>query len=404
MTLISAVVVGAVLLAAAQTPATDQRAEAERLARSGAHAQALKEFQAVAAANPDDIEARLWIARLHVLLGHPRRAADVYESIVAAQPQNVDALLGLGEALTSASRLREGADALSRAEALAADRPAILTAQGRLHMAAGRTSLALAYFQRALALDPANAEARLGIESLRAERAHRIDGTYNFEHFSTDAPDTHAGAIEVNVRAADAVRLFGAFQHARKFTRNEDRAGGGVEWFVRRNLRLRAGALFGGNTQVLPDADATVDLEYTGARFGWLLGVRHLNFDTSSTLIWAPGLTVSPTDRLAVALRYYRSGSDFDEFRAVTGNDGYSAKATARVSRRLWISGGYARGFEGLALITSERTTQFGADNLSAGVRFDATPFTSIGGLYEHQWREFDTRVATAMVNLMQRF
>src|SRR5687768_8776902 len=160
MTLISAAILGATLLAGAQAPASDQRAEAERLARSGAHAQALKEFQAVAAANPDDIEARLWIARLHVLLGHPRRAADVYESIVAAQPQNVDALLGLGEALTSASRLREGADALSRAEALAADRPAILTAQGRLHTAAGRTSLALAYFQRALALDPANAEVR----------------------------------------------------------------------------------------------------------------------------------------------------------------------------------------------------------------------------------------------------
>ena len=65
MTFISAAIVGLALLATPQ--AQDQRAEAERLARSGAHEQALKEFQALAALNPDDIEARLWIARLHVL-------------------------------------------------------------------------------------------------------------------------------------------------------------------------------------------------------------------------------------------------------------------------------------------------------------------------------------------------
>src|SRR6185436_13886325 len=100
MTFISAAILGVALLATPQAP--DQRAEAERLARSGAHEEALKAFQALAAQNPDDIEARLWIARIHVLMGHPERAADVYQSIVAAQPQNVDALLGLGEALTTA--------------------------------------------------------------------------------------------------------------------------------------------------------------------------------------------------------------------------------------------------------------------------------------------------------------
>jgi len=402
MTFIAAAIVGLALLAVPQAP--DQRAEAERLARSGAHEQALKAFQALAAINPDDIEARLWIARLHVQLGHPERASDVYQSIVAAQPQNVDALLGLGEALTSAARFREGAEALSRAEGLAPDRPAILVAQGRLHRAAGRSTLALAYFQRALALEPGNPEAQLALDALRAERAHRLDATYNFERFSTDAADTHAGTVEVNARAGDAVRLFGGFQHLRKFERDEDRAGGGIEWVARRNVRLRAGAFFAGNTQILPDADTTVDLELYRARLVWLAGIRYLHFDTSTTFIWSPGLTLSLTDRFSVTARYYHSESDFDEFRTVTANDGYSLKATGRVGRRLWVNGGYARGFEGQALITSERATQFGADNLSAGVRFDATPFTSIGGTYEHQWREFDTRVATAMINFIQRF
>ena len=66
---------GLTLLTSAQAP--DQRAEAERLANSGAHAAAVKQFQALAAANPDDIEARVWIAQLHALMGRPEHAADV---------------------------------------------------------------------------------------------------------------------------------------------------------------------------------------------------------------------------------------------------------------------------------------------------------------------------------------
>src|SRR5215211_2947640 len=96
----------------------DARAEAERLARSGARQEALKRFQALAAENPADASARLWIGRLHLEMNHPERAAAVYESLVATDPQNVDALVGLGLALTRTGRFREASDALQRAESL----------------------------------------------------------------------------------------------------------------------------------------------------------------------------------------------------------------------------------------------------------------------------------------------
>lgn len=401
MTFISAAILGVALLAPPQAP--DQRAEAERLARSGAHAQALKQFQALASANPDDIEARLWIARLHTWMGHPERAADVYESIVATQPQNIDALIGLGESLTIGRRFSEAGDALNRAEALAADRPAMLVAQGRLHRDAGHSTLALAYYLRALALEPGNADARMAYDALRAERAHRIEATYDFEHFNTPEPDTHAGAVEVNGRVNDAFRLFGAGQHIRKFARDEDRGGGGFEWFARGNVRVRGSALFGSDTLVLPDADTWLEAERRSGSVSWLGGIRYLHFSTSSTLIWSPGATIAVNDRLAVTLRYYRSHSEFDGT-VSNGNNGVRLGATARASRRLWVNAGYAHGFEGLTLITFERELQFSAENLSAGLRFDATPFTSIGAGYSHQWRAGDTRVATALVNLIQRF
>ena len=401
MTFISAALLGVALLALPQAP--EQRAEAERLARAGAHAEALKQFQALAAANPDDIEARLWIARLHAWMGNPERATAVYQSIVATQPQNVDALIGVGEALTTSGRLGEAADALDRAEALAPDRPAVLTAQGRLHRIAGRPTLALAYYERALALEPGNTDARVAVDALRAARAHRVVATYDFERFSTEAPDTHAGTFELNGRVSDAFRVFGVGQYVRKFSTDEGRGGGGFEWTAR-DFHLRAGALFGSDTLVIPDSETAVTAGYRRGTITWLGAIRYLRFSGSSTFLWSPGITLSPTERVAVTLRYYHSRSDFEDLLNEEGNDSFSADVSGRLSRRVSLQAGYARGFEALDLITSERFSQFDADNLSAGILFDASQFTSIAARYRHQWRDGDTSVATATVNLIQRF
>jgi len=64
--------------AGAQQPAGDPRAQAEQLATSGAYRAALERFQALAAANPDDLETRIWIARLHSWMGDNDRALAVY--------------------------------------------------------------------------------------------------------------------------------------------------------------------------------------------------------------------------------------------------------------------------------------------------------------------------------------
>src|SRR4029453_15318344 len=117
MILISTAILGLTLLSTPQ--GADQRAEAERMAKSGNYAAALKQFQAIAAANPDDIDARLWIARLHAQMGHPEHAVAVYRTILAVQPQQLDALIGLGQSLVTLGRLAEASDALNRAETLA---------------------------------------------------------------------------------------------------------------------------------------------------------------------------------------------------------------------------------------------------------------------------------------------
>lgn len=403
MSLLSASLLALALVTAPQA-APDQRAEAERLARSGAHARALQQFQALAAANPDDLDARLWIARLHAWMGHPERAIDVYRSIVAASPQNVEALVGLGSALTSVGRLADAADALNRAEAVAADRPAVLAAQGRLHRADGRSTLALAYYQRALALEPGSQETRDGYDALRAMRANRIEGTYYFERFNIDVPDTHSGILEVNARVNDAVRLFADGQYQRKLGRDENRFGAGIEWLAHGSVRLRAGGLFGNGTVILPNADASIETECSRGDVVWLGSARYLHFSNSSSVVLSPGARWQPNDRLAVTLRYYRSQTELRDTDESEGNNGVSLRAAARAGRRVWVNAGYTRGYEGLSIITFERLTQLDADTVSAGLRFDPSPMTSLAAAYDYQWRDGGTRVGTLFLTFVQRF
>ena len=115
------------------------------------------------------------------------------------QSADVEALVGAGEALTRLDRRQEAGDVLSRAEAAAPDKRPVLAAQGRLHAAAGHTDLALAYYQRALTIDPAAAAARKELQAIQRERAHRIELGYFFEHFNIeDTPDPQAGFGSVN--------------------------------------------------------------------------------------------------------------------------------------------------------------------------------------------------------------
>ena len=403
MTFLSVVVLSVALATQAQTP--EARAEAERLAQSGEYAKALKQFQALAAANPDDIAARMWIARLQRRLGRPERAADVYRSIVAAQPQNIDALVGLGQSLTDAGQFADAADALNRAESIAADKPAVLAAQGHLHAAAGRPTLAMAYYDRALVLDPSNDEARRSRDAMRAERAHRVEGTYYYEHFNTAVPDTNAGTVSLNGHVSDSVRLFGTAQYERKSGYEDARGGGGITWRHVGNLQIDARAMVGSADAVmLPSVETAFDVGYSSGPLRWLVGARYLNFDASSSFIVSPGFSVSFARNASIALIYYRSSTDLSSLNSRSGNSGFGSTLRARVAPRVAVHARYLRGFEGLETITSDFTSQLDANTLSMGAAIDLRPMVTLGGAYEYQSRSDGTDVSAAYANLILRF
>jgi Tfp pilus assembly protein PilF len=71
------------LLAAADPQAAPvPTSQPENLAESGDYKAALDAFRQRVAANPGDLDARVWIAWLHEQLGNPHLAEPVYRSVV----------------------------------------------------------------------------------------------------------------------------------------------------------------------------------------------------------------------------------------------------------------------------------------------------------------------------------
>ena len=398
----TAIVALVLTLGVSVAQAPDPRTEAERLAASGAYEEALKRFQAIAAANPDDVPARLWIGRLHLRMKQPRRAAAVFESIVATDERNVEALSGLGVALVEAGELTEAADILDRAEAIAPDRLDVLAAQGRRHAAAGRGTLALAYYGKALAVDPSNAEIRTLSDALSASRAHRVIVGYNFQRFDPTDIDFNAGTIELNARVNDLLRVFAAGEILRAPGTDEGRGGGGVEWLAHPRVVVRGGGLFGGEVW-LASTDVFGDVTVRVGRARWSGRVRFFDFEGADLWMAGPGLAFDVTPRITLLAEYLHGSVHFDESEAIV-SDNFVFGVHGRPTDRFGLFAEYRHGIDRLDWLTADRLTADDANTVGFGASMDVTPFVGISGSYDYQNRSEGENVHRGRGALTIRF
>ena len=182
------------------------QAEAEELARQGQHAQALDAFRRRAAANPGDLDARLWIARLHEEMGRPDLAEPVYRSVLLEAPDNVDAAIGIGRTLVSLHRGEDAIRALGRAGQLAPKDPTVAASLGAAHLQAGNIKLGISYLDMAASVAP-TPENQLALEDARRLHGHRVEASAFYEQFSEPVPDAGSGNLLVDYRLNDRNQL-----------------------------------------------------------------------------------------------------------------------------------------------------------------------------------------------------
>ena len=388
---------------AAAPPAPPTFTEAAELETAGRFDQALAAFQRLVAVNPNDHQARLAIARLHMRMGHPDRAESVYQGVRLEDATSLEAVLGVADARVAQWRSEDALEALERAEELAPEDPRVLAALGRTHQEAGRSTLAVAYMQRAVTLSSAPVY-RMSLERARAAHQNRFEVRSFGEEFSGGTPRSGSGDVSLNLRLTDAVRLSGRGEMQRKFDVDDARGGAGVEWRWTPETTIVAQALIGPGNQVLPKGDVLGGVNYTTGPMSVMGSVRFFNFADAQVTTLSPAITFWPTERLSVGLRYALSVTATPMFATTSMGNTAQVNGSYQVFPRVWVNLGYARGVEDFEHFSIDRIGPFSAHTGSGGVRIELPWLTSLVGTYERQQRQNDTTMQRFTLGFAQRF
>jgi thioredoxin-like negative regulator of GroEL len=123
------------MLAASDAPVIERptQEQAIELAHQGKHTEALRGFQQLASVNPRDLDARVWIGRMHLEMGHPELAESVFRSVMLESPQRMDAVVGLSDTLVSLGRSDDAVVIIDRAAGTNPQDEDVIAAQRRAH-------------------------------------------------------------------------------------------------------------------------------------------------------------------------------------------------------------------------------------------------------------------------------
>jgi tetratricopeptide (TPR) repeat protein len=126
------------------------------------------------AANPGDVEARAWRARLLAWRGRWAEAESEYRRVLELAPADSEVMAGLADVLTWQGKLEEALRILDGARTILPLQPFVLDRRARLLERLGRRQEARAEYRAALRLDGNDREARTGLQSLSEERRHEL--------------------------------------------------------------------------------------------------------------------------------------------------------------------------------------------------------------------------------------
>jgi len=388
--------------AGAQAAQLPTQAEAEEMAQQGKPEAALDAFRKRASANPNDLEARLWIARLHEQMGHPELAEPVYRSVMLESTDNVGAMLGVGTTLVTMDRGDEALLVLDRAAKLAPKNASVLAALGRAHMQVANIKLGLSYLELANSIDPSPAN-RQALEQATRAHGHRIVASGIYEHFNEGTPNTGSGNLVVDYRLLDRLRVMARGQVQRKFGFSDQRGGVGLEWRWHPQVTLTLQGLAGPGNEILPKADALIQIAQHARHAGWSVGYRYVDFGPANVSVFSPGAQWFG-DAASLGITYSLAVNNADVLLDAEDGHSVSIDGSYRLQPRLWLRLGYAYGVEDFDTLSPDRLGRFKANTARGGFRLDLATVTTFSALYEYQDREDDVSMNRVSVTLSQGF
>jgi tetratricopeptide (TPR) repeat protein len=167
------------------------------LAELGRHQEAIDLLQAAVGAQPDFSDALVVLAQVQVTVGDLAAAEKNYRSALRFAPASQAALLGLGVVLNDTRRPAE-AESLLRTAAQNTTRPPAWQARiarglGLALDLQGRSQEALEVWQRAVALDPANAEGHRELNALLYRMGRTQEFLASYDEAARSLPPARTG-------------------------------------------------------------------------------------------------------------------------------------------------------------------------------------------------------------------
>ncbi len=226
-------------------------------------------------AAPEDFEARGWHGRLLAWTGKWEAAEAEYRYVLQRAPNDVDILSGLADVLIWREHFDEALAVLNDAQALAPNRADILLRQGRVLRSLHRNSEAKSKFLTVLALEPGNADAQQGLESLSPEPRHELRfGTDNDLYNYTDT----AYAQGISFTSKWNPRWSTSFSQTtyQRFGQDAAQFSGSTTWRYTAHNALTVGGAVAHDSGVIPRAQAFFELGrgFTISRQGIVRGIE----------------------------------------------------------------------------------------------------------------------------------
>jgi hypothetical protein len=277
-------------VAFAQGPATDPASEVRALVAGGRVDRAAGVVDEWIRTSPDDLDARAWHARILSWTNRWPEAEAEYRNLLARSPSDIDLLAGLADVLDWQGHADQALPLIEEACRLDRRRADTELRRARVLQQLGRTGDARAAYQEALRRDPTSAEARRGLDAMRAPGRHRLDFGSVFDSLNyADNGGAFEAALETVWTTRWSTRAAVA-QYSRYGEPATRVAGGATVRFRGDRWVTAAGAAAGGNA-IIPRGE--LQAEFGRAfRFGASGHVRGIEATFQPHGLWYRDATV----------------------------------------------------------------------------------------------------------------
>ena len=335
----------------------------------------------------DDIDARVFAARLHAWAGEYKIAERMYREVLAITTDHLDARLGLADALAWNKDFAAALRQLDLLAALPDVESELLVRRGRYAWWRGDTRGARECFQRLLQLEPNNAEAASVLAAITSRKLFQLDLGYSSEWTGVSPHDSSVGAY-LTYRGLQNVTLTAGVVPEERFGESSARFALGTSLAFGGTILSTSGSWATTNTRFTSHSDIEFDALRRMGPISAGAGYRRIAFGGTHIQVPTAIFSWQTTNAIGLDLRYMPS------FTAASSTGSWRQGAAARITwdARKWLSPFAAVGVGSTAsgLLVNNHIYYFVSQSHTTGARFNYSRSQSISLFYTRENRARD--------------